>query len=49
MLSYIQYINVLFNTWTYSVPSCNGAAFIPYHFPGVADIVGFFANFSQFV
>lgn len=49
MLHYIKYINVLFNIWTYSMPSCNSVTFVPYHFPGIADIVGFFSNFSQFV
>lgn len=45
----------IFNTLTHSsiyeltLPSCNSVAFIPYHFPGIADVVGFFPNFSQFV
>lgn len=31
------------------MPMCNSATLSTYHFPGIADIVGFFPNFSQFV
>lgn len=45
----------IFNTFVYSsiyeLTLCHPAivSLSPYHLPGVADIVGFFSNFSQFV
>lgn len=31
------------------MPQCNSITLSTYHFPGIADVVGLFSNFSQFV